>query len=299
MENAQMPSHRSNNRSGYLFALPAFIFLIAFVAYPLLSSFWLSLTNYNLIWSNTTHFVGFQNYSRALGDPTFRTALFNTFIYTLFHVPITVALSMILASLIHAAGRFGRICQTLLFIPVLIPEAMGAVIFIWIFSERFGLLNNLITMIIGQPFFINWLGEPGWALAAIILTSYWGIGISVVLFTAGLGNIPKSYYEAAAIDGAGIFDQFRHITLPSLKHTTTVVFILSLIGSLKVFALPKVMTDGGPGIATLTLYHWVFKNAFEYFDMGYAAAMAFILGLIIILISVPRLIWSNKEDISS
>ncbi|MDP6039047.1 MAG: sugar ABC transporter permease [Candidatus Latescibacteria bacterium] len=294
-----MSDYNSKNLSGYLFALPTFIFLITFVAYPLISSFWLSLTNYNLIWSNTTSFIGFQNYSRALGDPTFRTALFNTLIYTLFHVPITVILSMILASLIHAAGRFGRVCQTLLFIPVLIPEAMGAVIFIWIFSERFGLLNNLITMILDQPLFINWLGEANWAMAAIILTSYWGIGVNIVLFTAGLGNIPKSYYEAASIDGAGIIDRFRHITLPSLKHTTTVVFILSLIGSLKVFALPKVMTDGGPGIATLTLYHWVFKNAFEYFDMGYAAAMAFILGLIIMLISAPRLIWSNKEDMPS
>ena len=129
-----MSDYNSKNLSGYLFALPTFIFLITFVAYPLISSFWLSLTNYNLLWSNTTSFIGFQNYSRALGDPTFRTALFNTLIYTLFHVPITAILSMILASLIHAAGRFGRVCQTLLFIPVLIPEAMGAVIFIWIFS---------------------------------------------------------------------------------------------------------------------------------------------------------------------
>ena len=291
-----MSSHNSQNLSGYLFALPTLIFFLTFVAYPLISSFWLSLTNFNLIWSNTTSFVGFQNYTRALGDPTFRTALFNTLIYTFFHVPITVAISMTLASLIHAAGRFGRICQTLLFIPVLIPEAMGAVIFIWMFSERFGLLNNLISMILDQPLFINWLGESGWSMAAIILTSYWGIGVNIVLFSAGLSNIPKSYYEAASIDGAGITDRFRHITLPSLKNTTTVVFILSLIGSLKVFALPKVMTDGGPGIATLTLYHWVFKNAFEYFDMGYAAAMAFILGIIIMLISAPRLIWSNKED---
>lgn len=294
-----MPSLHTKNLSGYLFALPAMLFLFVFVAYPLASSFWLSLTDFNLIWSNSTRFIAAQNYSRALGDPTFLTALWNTLVYTLFHVPITVGLSMVLASLIHAAERYGRICQTILFIPVLIPEAMGAVIFIWIFSERFGLLNNLITMFIDQPFFINWLGESGWAMAAIILTSYWGIGISVVLFTAGLGNIPKSYYEAAAIDGAGVIDRFRHITLPSLKNTTTVVFILSLIGSLKVFALPKVMTDGGPGIATLTLYHWVFKNAFEYFDMGYAAAMAFILGILIMLISAPRLIWSNKEDNAS
>ena len=294
-----MPNYNTKNLSDYLFVLPTLIFLITFVAYPLISSFWLSLTDYNLIWSNTTSYVGLKNYHRALNDPTFRTALFNTLTYTFFHVPITIVISMILASLIHAAGRFGRICQTLLFIPVLIPEAMGAVIFIWMFSERFGLLNNLITILIDQPFYINWLGESGWAMAAIILTSYWGIGVNIVLFTAGLSNIPKSYYEAASIDGAGFIDQFRHITLPSLKNTTTVVFILSLIGSLKVFALPKVITDGGPGIATLTMYHWVFKNAFEYFDMGYAAAMAFILGLIIMLISAPRLIWSNKEDNAS
>ncbi|MCZ6632667.1 MAG: sugar ABC transporter permease [bacterium] len=291
-----MPKSIHKNLSGYLFALPAAVFLVIFVAYPLIWSLWLSLTDYNLIWSNTTTFVGLGNYGRALLDPTFQTAMWNTLVFTAFHVPVTVGLSLLLASLIQAAGKFGQACQAVLFIPVLIPEAMGAVIFIWMLSERFGLVNNLIAQVIHEPFVVNWLGEVGWSMAAIVLTSYWGIGVSVVLFSAGLSNIPKSYYEAASIDGAGPVSRFVHITLPSLRHTTTVVLILSLIGSLKVFALPKVMTDGGPGTATLTLYHWVFKNAFEYFDMGYACAMAFILGLVIIAISAPRLVLSRKEQ---
>ncbi len=280
----------------YAFVLPAAAFLACFVAYPLVWSLYLSVTDYNLIWSNTTRFVGLQNYVRALGDPIFLRAAANTFLFAAFHVPVTVGLSLLLAAPIQAAGKFGRVCQTMLFIPVLVPEAMGAVIFIWILSERFGLLNNFVTMVIGEPFFVNWLGQPGWSMAAIILTSYWGIGVSIVLFVAGLGNIPRSLYEAAAIDGAGPIDRFWHITLPGVRHTTTVVFILSLIGSLKVFALPLVMTNGGPGVSTLSLYQWVSSNAFQYFNMGYACAMAFLLGAIIILASAPRLIASRRED---
>jgi ABC-type sugar transport system permease subunit len=288
---AQIRTHAS----AYAFILPASLFLAAFVAYPIAWSLWLSLTDYNLIWSATTSFVGVDNYTRAVADPTFRTALKNTLTFAAFHVPVAVSLSMFLAVLIHEAGRYGKVCQTLLFIPVLIPEAMGAVIFIWVLSERFGLLNHVLSALTGGPFVVNWLGESGWSMAAILLTSYWGIGVSVVLFRAGLSNIPKSYYEAAAIDGAGPFSSFRHITLPSLRHTTTVVILMSTIGSLKVFALPRVMTDGGPGTSTLMLYHWVFKNAFEYFDMGYGSAMAFILGVLIVAISAPRLVLSRKD----
>ena len=282
--------------SGYLFAFPALVFLVVFVAYPLAWSLWLSLTDYNLIWSNTTAFVGLENYSRALLDPLFRTAMWNTLLFTALHVPVSAGLALLLAVMIQALGRFGRTCQILLFIPVLIPEAMAAVIFIWMLSERFGLLNRVVSAAAGAPFAVNWLGEVGWSMAAIVLTSYWGIGVSVVLFSAGLGNIPRMYYEAAAIDGAGPLRRFLHVTLPSLRHTTTVVLVLALIAALKVFALPKVMTDGGPGTATLTMYHWVFKNAFEYFDMGYACAMAFILGLMIMAIAAPRLLLSRREQ---
>lgn len=155
----------------YVFVLPAALFLATFVAYPIGWSVWLSLTDYNLIWSTTTSFVGADNYTRALTDPTFRTALTNTLTFALFHVPVAVALSMLLAVLIHEAGRFGKVCQTLLFIPVLIPEAMGAVIFIWVLSERFGLLNHVVTGLLGEPFFVNWLGESGWSMAAVLLTS--------------------------------------------------------------------------------------------------------------------------------
>ena len=284
------------NFSGYVFAFPALVFLALFVAYPLVWSLWLSLTDYNLIWSNTTAFVGPENYSRALFDPLFRTALWNTLLFTALHVPVSAGLALLLAAMIQALGRFGRTCQTLLFIPVLIPEAMAAVIFIWMLSERFGLVNRVLSAATGAPFALNWLGEVGWSMAAIVLTSYWGIGVSVVLFSAGLGNIPREYYEAAAMDGAGPLRRFLHVTLPCLRHTTTVVLILALIGALKVFALPKVMTDGGPGTATLTMYHWVFKNAFEYFDMGYACAMAFILGLLIMAIAAPRLLLSRQEQ---
>ena len=280
----------------YLFALPAAAMLGLFVAYPLLASLWMSLTDYNLIWSETTRFVWFGNYARALADPTFRAALVNTLIYTAFHVPIGVGLALVLAVLIQGAGRFGRVCQLLLFLPVLIPEAMGAVIFSWVLSERFGLLNHAIAALIGRPFVVNWLGEPGWAMAAMLLTSYWGCGIGIVLFSAGLGSIPRELYEAAAVDGAGPVRRFFHITLPGLRHTTTVVTILSLIGSLKIFALPKIMTDGGPGTSTLTLYFWVFKNAFEYFNMGYGCAMAYLLGLIVLAITGLRLYLAGRGD---
>jgi ABC-type sugar transport system permease subunit len=133
-------------------------------------------------------------------------------------------------------------------------------------------------------------------MAAILLTSFWDCGVNVVLFSASLGNIPRQLYEAAAVDGAGPVARFFNVTVPSLRHTTAVITVLSLIGSLKVFALPKIMTNGGPGTSTYTLYLWVFKNGFEYFEMGYACAMAYLLGLIILIIAGARLLLSRRED---
>lgn len=280
----------------YLFSLPVLVFIGLFMAYPLITSFWMSLTDYHLIYPEATRFVGLDNFRNALSDPNFRCAVVHTMIYALFYVTVVVGLSMFLAILIQSAGRFGRVCQTLIFIPVLIPQAMGAVIFVWLLSERFGLINNLIGTVLGATFAKNWLGEPGWAMAAIVLASYWPIGVSVVLFAAALAGIPRSLYEAAAVDGAGPWARFRAVTLPSLRHTTAVVSILSIIAGLKVFALPFVMTKGGPGTSTLMLYHWIFKNAFEYYKLGYACAMAYLLALIVLVVAGGRLILSRENS---
>jgi len=282
----------------YLFSLPALLFVGLFVTYPLVASFWLSLTDYHLLYSDDTKFIGITNYAKAFGDRSFRIAFRNTLIFSLFRVPVVIIVSMFLASLIQSAGKFGRVCQTLLFVPVLVPEAMGAVIYVWLLSERFGLLNHLIGTALGITFAKNWLGEPGWAMAGVVLTSYWGMGVSIVLYSAGLAGIPKSLYDAAAVDGADAWDRFWAVTFPSLRHTTAVVGILAIINSLKVFALPFVMTRGGPARSTLMLYHWTFSNAFQYFKLGYASAMAYLLGVIVIIIAGIQLAASRRESSS-
>ncbi len=287
-----------NSITAWLFSVPAFLFIGLFVAYPIVASLWMSLTDYHLLYSDDPAFIGVENYRRVLNDRYFWIGLKNTLIYTVARVPVIIFLSMFLAALIQACKRFGRLCQTLLFVPVLVPEAMGAVVFVWMLSEKFGLVNHLLGMALGTTVTRNWLGEPRWAMAAIVLTSYWGIGTNIVLFSAGLAGIPKSLYEAAAVDGAGPWARFWAVTFPSLRHTTAVVSVLAIIGSLKVFALPYIMTQGGPGSSTMVLYYWVYKNAFEYYKLGYSCAMAYLLGLIVLVFAAGQLLLSRRERLS-
>ncbi len=282
--------------AAWLFSVPAFLFIGLFVAYPIVASLWMSLTDYHLLYSDDPAFGGLGNYRRVLNDRYFWIGLRNTLVYTAARVPVIIFLSMFLAALIQACKRFGRLCQTLLFVPVLVPEAMGAVVVVWMLSEKFGLVNHLLGMALGTTVTRNWLGEPRWAMAAIVLTSYWGIGTNIVLFSAGLAGIPKSLYEAAAVDGAGPWARFRAVTFPSLRHTPGVVSVLAIIGSLKVFALPYIMTQGGPGSSTMVLYYWVYKNAFEYYKLGYGCAMAYLLGLIVLVFAAGQLLLSRRES---
>jgi len=292
--------------AAYFFSMPAIVLMAIFMIYPLIWAFWLSFTNYHLIHEQGTGFVGTSNYAAALQDSTFRTGLWNTLVFTLFHVPISIGLALLLAALIQSAGKFGKICQMLLFIPVLIPEAMSAVVFCWLFAERVGIANHLmlekfgfithgIEHLFGFEMPQNWLGRPGWAMAAIVLTSYWGIGTNVILFSAGFAGIPRDLYEAAAVDGAGPWNRFKAITFPCLRHTTAVVSILAIIHSLKIFSLPYIMTNGGPGTSTTFLYQWIFQNAFIYFKLGYACAMAFLLALVVLAVAGLQLAVSKKD----
>lgn len=286
---------RNARKLSLLFAAPALLFLLAFVAWPMIAAISLSLSSYNLKDPQAASFVGLRNFSDALADARFQRAMINTAVFTAFHLPLTIAISLLLALMIGSAGRFGRLAQALLFVPVLVPEAMSAVIFVWIFDGRIGLLNIAATAVTGEPSQIAFLSTGGWAMTAIIVTSLWGIGVKVILFTAGLSSIPQSLYEAAAVDGAGPVRQFLTITLPGLRHTTALVFLLTLLGSLKVFSLPYIMTRGGPADSTLVAYHYIFTNAFQHFRLGYAAAMGLILSAVIVLFGSIQIVLAARR----
>lgn len=289
--------HRREQFTGYLFVLPAVILFGGFLAYPLLDSFYMSLTRYNFIYSRSPVWVGLGNYLQMFVDPSFRVALANTGGFTLMFLPLLLVLGLGIAQLIQAKALGGRIFQGIIFLPVVVPLSIAGVMFIWLYSRDFGLLNFLLAKVGLGVLSRNWLNTPETALPAIATVNLWKYtGLSVVLFLAGLLAIPNELYEAARMDGANSFHLLRYITIPNLKDTFVLVTIWGLIESWKVFTLPFVMTRGGPGDATQVLYLYIYQTAFKYFEVGKAAAMAFFLALVILLLSMLAIRLSRSEQ---
>jgi ABC-type sugar transport system permease subunit len=272
---------------GYIFILPAAFFLLCFVLYPLVSSLSLSFSRYNFIYSQRPEWIGLKNYLFLFTNEDALTALLNTAKFMLFYVPALLVLGLLIASIINSTTLPSSVPQALIFIPVAIPLSICGIMFQWLYNYQFGLLNAGLTFIGFGRFTRPWLSEQGTALKAMAFVMLWkDLGLSTILFLAGLQSIPRDLYDAAEIDGAGRNLRFRYITLPNLRETFVLSAIWGFIQSWKVFALPYVMTRGGPGNSTLTLYLYTYRLAFEFYNMGTASAMAFFVALIIIGFSV-------------
>lgn len=277
---------RREEIAGYLFILPALIMFVGFVAYPLAYSFYLSLAKFNFIYSHAPVWVGLSNYLQMFSDPGFQVALLNTGKFTLMFLPMLLGLGLGIASLVQARSIGGRLMQGLVFLPVVVPLSIAGVMFIWLYSNNFGLVNFVLDRVGLGHLARNWLNSSETALPAIATVNLWKYtGLSVILFLAGLQAISRDLYEAARIDGANALQLFLFITIPNLKETFALVTVWGLIESWKVFALPYVMTRGGPGDATQVLYLYTFQTAFRYFEVGKAAAIAFFLAFVILLLS--------------
>ena len=263
----------------YLCISPWLVGLLFFTIYPMVRSFYLSFTSYDLF--NAPRFVGLQNYAELLGDELFWHSLKISAQYTLVSVPGSTVIAIAIAMLLNQGGVKGiNYWRTIYYMPSIVSAVAVAVLWMYIFNPDFGLLNTILGWFgIDGP---GWITSPKWALPSIILMSWWGIGQPVVIYLAGLKGIPKVFYEAAEIDGASSWSRFWNITIPMLSSTIFFNVVMDVIGSFQVFTAALVMTDGGPLNSTLFYVLYLYRNAFEYLRMGYASALAWVLFVIIV-----------------
>ncbi len=273
---------------GILFILPAFLFIFSFMVYPLVYSFYMSLHDYNFVYDAKPTFIGLENYIEALKDKNFIVSLKNTFVFGTSYFVFVMVISLTLALLIFHTKRFNNFLSTIIFLPIVVPVSLSALVFLWILQENYGLLNHVLGDVLNMPFLTYaWLNNGDTAMASIIGVSLWAtIGFETILFLGGLQSIPRDILEAAEVDGASGFKRIFYIILPNLKETYILTGIWAILHGLKVFVEPMVMTDGGPGNSTLVLYQEIYYTAFTYFDMGYASAMAYILGTLALVFSL-------------
>lgn len=276
---------------GYFFLLPGFIFIFVFMIYPLIESLILSFTQYNLAFDAKPIFIGFGNYIKLLSDDYFIAAFKNTFVFSAMFFPSMMILSLIVALLLERSGRASGFFRTSIFLPVVIPLSLTGIIFQWILNEQYGLLNFFLTDTLHMGFLTkNWLGDDTWAMVSIAFVSVWKfMGMLVILYMAGLQAISNELYEAAEVDGATVFQKIFFVTLPNLRESYVVCGIWTIIQSVKVFEQPFIMTQGGPGTSTLVLYQYTWQNAFKFYEMGYASAIAYVMGVIILILSLLNL----------
>ncbi len=270
--------------SAVVFLTPTMIIFLTFILFPVIFSFYLSFHEWNMFSSEATY-VGIDNYKRMMQSNEFWSVLKNTGIYTIGTVPLNMIVALLVAMALNKKIKGKKFLRTAFFAPVIISPVAAAVIWRWIYDPNYGLLNYGISFFgVGS---INWLNDPTAAMFALIIMGVWKtFGINMVLFSAGLAGIPETYYEAADIDGAGKFSKFWHITLPMLAPTTFFIMIMSMISSFQVFDLVYVLTSGGPLGSTKVLVFYVYEYAFKFFEMGYASAVAYVLFVILIILTL-------------
>jgi multiple sugar transport system permease protein len=271
---------------GYLFVTPALGLFAVFFLYPLLWAFVLGFQKFDVFKSE---WVGLRNYAYVLQDPIYQKAFVNTVVYTVSTVPTGIALALLLASAIFRLRSpwMQNFFKAAFYLPTQVGGVILALVWVWIFNPRWGLVTWLVSSL-GLPTRF-WLNDPATAMPALIFMNLVsGHGGAVILYLAALGGIPRSLYEAAEIDGASPLARFANVTWPLLKPTTVYVLILGIIGSFQVFGPIYVMTQGGPNFATVTLYYYTYTTFFQMAQFGLAAAQAFVLGAIIIVLSLVQ-----------
>jgi multiple sugar transport system permease protein len=272
--------------AAYALVAPALVLIGAFFFLPVAAALVLSFTDfdiYGIADAANVRFVGLGNYSRLLGTPLFWTALKNTFYFALVGGPLSIVVSLAAALLLNARGvRLRGVFRTIYFAPFVTTLVAVAIVWRYIYHTRYGLLNYGLGLFGVDP--VDWLGDPLWAMPAIILLAVWkNFGYNMLIFIAGLQSIPEELYEAAKIDGANALRRFWHVTLPALGPTMLFVSIITMIGFFQLFAEPYVMTGGGPLRATTSVVLYMYEEGFRWWRMGYAAAIAFVLFVIILV----------------
>ena len=307
---------RRNLRNGLLFASPYLFGFFAFTIYPILASLYYSLCHYNVI--KPPVFVGLANYHELFfKDPLFWTALYNTLYYTAFAVPTGLAFSIALAMLLNQQLKGMAVYRTVFFLPTIVPIVASAVLWLWLLNPESGLINALLAPLFSflHPVLVatnnllaschmfqlpteppGWLSSPEWSKPSLILMSLWGVGSAMVIFLAGLADVPQSLYEVAEIDGAGRWAKFRHVTLPMLTPTILFNLVMGLINSFQYFTQVYVMTNGKGSPTDSTLFYalYLYRHSFYYLRMGYASAMAWLLFIVILSATLFVMVSSKR-----
>ena len=272
-------------RAAWWFVAPALIVLGVFFFLPVLAALVMSLTDFDLYALDNfdnLRWIGFENYARLLREPLFWKSLGNTLYFVALGVPLSIGVSLGAALLVNSkVAKFRGLFRTVYFAPVVTTLVAVAVVWRYIFHTRYGFLNYALVSVGLDP--IDWMGNPHWAMPAIVILAVWkNFGYNMLIFIAGLANIPDEQYEAAQLDGAGWWGRFRHVTLPWLGPTFVFVAVITMLGNFQIFAEPYVMTQGGPLQSTTTVVLMMYEEGFRWWRMGLAASIAFILFVIML-----------------
>ncbi len=287
-------------RAAWLFLAPGLAAVAILFLVPIAAAFLLSLTDFDIYAlgdARNVRFVGLRNYATLLADPLLWKALRNTAVFLFLGGPLTLGVALAAALLLHSPlARAKGFFRTVYFAPYVTTLVAVAVVFRYLYHPRFGLIDRGLALLGIAP--IDWLGDPRWAMPAIVLLAVWkNFGYATILLVAGLQAIPESLYEAARIDGAGAWQTFRRVTLPMLAPTLVFLGVITTIGYFQFFAEPYVMTDGGkPLNATLSVGLLMYKSGFRWWNMGYAAAVAFVLFTLVLAMTAVQLVLARRRD---
>lgn len=267
------------------FLAPFVVLYLLFIIGPALYGLVMSFFNTSLVQPGLSSFAGFSNYAEALTNADFWTSLWHTIWFTILTTPPLIVLGFVFALLADRVARGRWFFRLAFFAPYVLPSAVMALIWNWLYTPELGLIESALGRIgIAAP---SWLGDPVWAMPSLaIATIWWTLGFNFVLYLAGLQDIPRELYEAAALDGAGPWQQIRRITIPLLGRTTTLVAVLQVIASLKVFDQMYIMTQGGPNFATRSILMYIYDETFTNFRVGYGAAVSMLFFLVVLAVSV-------------
>jgi len=283
-------------RWGFLFLSPWILGFLAFTILPILASLYLSLTNYNPIHGDAIRFLGLYQYTRMFSDPLLGTAILVTLKFTLISVPLGLAFPLALALLVNARNLFAKnVFRTLFYMPYMIPVVAGVMVWGGILNSESGWLNKILLSVFGiiGP---RWLQDEAWVVPALVIMGFWGVGNTMLIMLSGLQNVPTELYEAATVDGANSVRKFFSITLPMITPIIFYNLVLALIGSFQYFTQAYIIGNGrgDPNYATLFYNLYLYQQAFSYLDMGYGCALAWVMFVVVMVLTVVLFTTSRK-----
>ncbi len=289
------PLQKQETLAAILFISPWIVGFLVFTLGPMVASFYLSLTEYNVI--QPPDFIGWQNYTNMLSDPKITLSLSNSFIYTILYVPLSTIFALSLALLLKGVKKGAGFFRTAFYLPSITPSVAIGVLFLNLLNLRYGLINRALALIgVAGP---AWSTDPNWIKPGIVIMSLWGIGSTIIIYLAALQDVPKDLYESAKIDGGNAWQQFIHITIPMISGTIFFIMVVNTIAAIQIFTEVYTMFFGTMSAntgqdAALFYVIYLFRNAFEYLNMGYASAMAWVLFVIILILTFIQMRISRK-----